>query len=153
MRRKARDPMTRVTVIDPDQDLLDLYRDLLQTFGYDVETHADALPGMDQLLASAPDLVIVDVELDPHREQLTGLQVVHSARSGTALRDVPIILCTTATERIAAALPEVMERGDIQRLEKPFDLDTFERVVQSALGLDHGVANGTGGSILAEQGP
>lgn len=126
--------MTRVTVIDPDQDVLDLYRELLTTLGYDVETYPDALPGLEQLIASRPDLIIVNVELDPQREQLTGLQVVHSARSGTPLKDVPIIICMTATERIAAALSDVMARGDVHRLEKPFDLSTFERVVRAALG-------------------
>ena len=143
--------MTRVTVIDPHQDVLDLYRDLLATFGYAVETHTDAMPGIEQLIASRPDLLIIDVELDPEREQLTGLQAVHSARSGTLLQDVPIIICTTATERITAALPDVMDRGDIHRLEKPFDLSTFERVVQTALGLNHGVADAPGsGTVLAD---
>lgn len=142
--------MTRVSVIDPDADVLDLYRELLGTFGYEVEAFNDALPGIEPLIASRPDLMIVDVDLDPEREQLTGLQVVHSARSGTPLRDVPIIICTTATERIAAELPDVMSRGDIHRLEKPFDLETFERVVQTALGQNHGAADAPGsGSILA----
>lgn len=142
--------MTRVTVIDPDDDVVDLYRELLTAIEYEVETYNDALPGIDQLVASRPDLVIVDVELDPEREQLTGLQVVHSARSGTPLQDVPIIICTTATERIAAALPDVMDRGDVHRLEKRFDLPTFERVVQTALGAHHGAADAPGsGTIIA----
>lgn len=142
--------MTRVTVIDPDEDVLDLYRDVLADLGYEVETFTDALPGIERLVASRPDLVILDVELDPHREQLTGLQVVHSARSGSMLKDVPFIVCTTATERIAAALPDVMERGDVHRLEKPFDLATLERVLQEALRLTHGTADAPGsGSILA----
>lgn len=142
--------MTRVTVIDPDEDVVDLYRDVLVVLGYEVETLTDALPGIERLVSSRPDLVILDVELDPQREQLTGLQVVHSARSGTMLKDVPFIVCTTATERIAAALPDVMERGDVHRLEKPFDLATLERVLQAALGLTHGSADAPGsGSILA----
>lgn len=143
--------MTRVTVIDPDRDLLDLYRELFAAFGYEVETYADALPGIEQLAASRPDLVVVDVELEAEREQLTGLQVLHSARSSTPLQDVPIVICTTATERIAAEMPEVMERGDVHRLEKPFDIATFERVVQAALGVRHGPADAPGsGSILAD---
>lgn len=142
--------MTRVTVIDPHQDVLDLYRDLLDPFGFEVETFTDAMPGIEHLVASRPNLMIVNVELDPQREQLTGLQVVHSARSGTPLKDVPIIICTTATERIAAVLPDVMNRGDVHRLEKPFDLATFERVVQAALGMNHGATDAPGaGTILA----
>lgn len=145
--------MTRVSVIDPDRDVLELFRELLTTLGFDVETYTDALPGIDELIKSRPELIIVDVELDPQREQLTGLEVVHAARAGTALRDVPIIVCTTATERIAAALPEVMERGNIHQLEKPFDLSTFERVVESALGRKHGRADAPGsGSVLAQDG-
>ena len=142
--------MTRVTVIDPDEEVLDLYRDVLAELGYEVATLRDALPGIEALVGTRPDLVIIDVELDAHREQLTGLQVVHSARSGTLLKDIPFIVCTTATERIAAALPDVMERGDVHRLEKPFDLATLERTVQAALGLNHGQADAPGsGTILA----
>lgn len=144
--------MTRVTVIAPDQDVLDLYRELLEAQGYEVELYGDALPGIDELKASRPDLVMVDVELDPHREQLTGLQVVHSARSSSELRDIPIVLSTTATERTLAAMPEVMDRGDIHSLEKPFDLLTFERVVARALGVSRGAALGPTGTILADSG-
>ena len=143
--------MTRATVIDPDNDVLDLYRELLSAFGYEVETYSDSLPGIEELVASRPDVVIVDVELDPHREQLTGLQVVHSARSSSALRDVPFILTTTATERIAAFLSDTMQRGGIHRLEKPFDLETFERVMRTALGLDQGATDAPDSAMLRAQ--
>lgn len=144
---------TRVTVIDYDRDLLDLYREILVEFGCEVETYAGALPGIEKLTDSRPDLVIVDLELEPVREELTGLQVIHSARSGSALRDVPIVVCSTATDRLSTIWPEVMQRGDIHRLEKPFDLDTFRRVIETALGRRHGEADAPGARrILALDG-
>ena len=130
--------MVRVTVLNDDQDVLDLFRDLFIELGYEVETYADALPGIAELIESRPDLIVVDLRMAPEREQLSGIQVIHSARSGTELRDVPIIVCSADLAGLGAAWPDLMQRGDVQQLQKPFDLETFERVVQTALGLTHG---------------
>ena len=145
---------TRVTVIDDDRDVLDLFRDLLAEFGFEVVTYADALPGIDQLIASEPDLIIVDLSLNPHREQLSGAQVIHSARSSPALQDVPVIVCSATPDLLEVAWPDFMERGDIQQLLKPFNLETFERVVETALGLGHGSMGPSPdrGDILADAG-
>ena len=140
-----------MTVIDDDRDVLDLFRDLLAEFGFEVVTYADALPGIDQLIASEPDLIIVDLSLDPHREQLSGAQVIHSARSSPALQDVPIIVCSATPDVLEVAWSDLMERGDIQQLLKPFNLETFERVVETALGLEHGTTGPApgAGEVLA----
>lgn len=97
-----------------------------------------ALPGIDELTASRPDVIVVDLALRAEREQLTGLQVVHSARCGTALRDVPIIVLVTQPAALDVTWPDLMDRGDIHRLEKPFDLFSFDRVVNTALGMREG---------------
>ena len=140
----------RVTVIDNDRDVLELFQDVLAEFGYEVETYGDAMPGIEDLIASKPDLIIVDLLLDPHREQLSGAQVIHSARSSAELRDVPVVVCSAATDDLRDAWPELMQRGDVQQLQKPFDLDTLQRVVETALGLNHGTVNrGAAGISLA----
>lgn len=128
----------RVAVIDDDRDVLELFEELLTELGYAVKAYADAWPGIEQLIGAKPDLIIVDLRLAHEREQLTGGQVIHAARSSAELRDVPIIVCSAATDLLHDAWPELMKRGDIQQLEKPFDLLTFERVVETALGLRHG---------------
>jgi two-component system, NtrC family, nitrogen regulation response regulator NtrX len=130
--------VTRITIIDDDRDVLDLFRDVFEERGYHVETFADAMPGIAQLIASRPDVLIIDLQLDPEREQLSGLQVVHSARSGTELRDTPIIVCTADVIGLRTAWPGFMERGDIHQLEKPFDLATLDRVIETALQMPHG---------------
>jgi DNA-binding response OmpR family regulator len=124
----------RATVIDHDADIVELVCELLEVQGIDCTRLSSAMPGIDELNASKPDLIIVDLGLRHVREGLTGLQVVHAARSGTPLRDVPIIVLTADPPRLAEAWPDVMERGDIHRLTKPFDLTEFERVVNTALG-------------------
>lgn len=144
----------RVTVINADPEVADLFADMLSDMGFDVETYADALPGVAELIASRPALVIVNMDLQPRREQLTGLQVVHSARSSAELRDIPIIVSTTDPAGFTAAWPDLMERGDVHQIALPFDLGTFVRVVQTALGRSRGEADAGGdGGIPVEQGP
>lgn len=144
---------TRVTVLNDDPDVLALLRDLFEGLGYHVTAGSIATPGIQGLIDSRPDLIVVDMELGEVREELTGLQTIHSARTSTALRDVPIIVSASDLPELAGAWPDLMERGDIHRLEKPFDLRTFERVVEAATGIRHGDADASGGAgrLLAEQ--
>lgn len=75
----------------------------------------------------------MELRLDPHREELSGLQTIHAARSTEQLRDVPIIVCSADLGALARAWPDFMERGDIHRLEMPFDVDTLGSVISAAL--------------------
>ena len=145
---------TRVSVIDDDADLIDLFQDMLAAEGgFEVLTYHDALPGIEDLIASRPDLIIVDLALAPEREQLSGGQVIHSARTSEALRDVPIVVVSTDTDAMRAAWPAFEARGDIHRLAKPFSLADFQRVLATALGRSqHGpVLARTGGRGSTER--
>lgn len=127
-------PDIRVTVIDDDQDVLDTFIELLEFYGYDAVAFNKPVSRIEEIIRTHPDLILVDLRLDPHREQLTGLQTIHAARTSMPLRQVPIIVCSADTTALAQAWPELMARGNIHQLEKPFDLVTFERVIAMALG-------------------
>ena len=145
--------VTRVTVIDDDRDVLDLFRDIFadQPNGWQVETFGDALPGIQQVIRSRPDLIIADLKLDPEREQLTGLQLIHAARSSVQLRNVPIVVCSADMPGLQTAWPELMLRGDIHQLEKPFDLPTLGRVLNTALGRAQPGFPEAGGTLYADR--
>jgi DNA-binding NtrC family response regulator len=136
---------SRVTVIDDDDDIGELFGEVFEAIGeFDVTVHVNAMPGIDELAASKPALIVVDLDLDPKREELSGAQVIHSIRSHAALRDVPVIVTAINTPRIEEVWPGFMERGDVHRLYKPFDLTSFQRVVETALGTVHGTTAGSG---------
>ena len=124
----------RVTVIDDDQDVLDTFIELLEFYGFDAVAFNEPVARIEEIIRTSPDLILIDLRLDPHREQLTGLQTIHAARTSVQLRQVPIIVSSADPSALAQAWPELMERGDIHQLEKPFDLLTFERVIATALG-------------------
>jgi CheY-like chemotaxis protein len=126
--------MTRVTVIDDDQDVLDLLGELLEAYGYDVDARTAPVARIEELVELRPDLLIIDLRLLLEHEELSGLQTIHAARTSSQLREVPIVVCTADVVGLKAAWPSLMERGDIHQLTKPFDLRTFERVLAMATG-------------------
>lgn len=126
--------MTRVTVIDDDEDVLDILQELLDEYGYEVDARRAPVARIEELVESRPDLMIIDLRLLTEREELSGLQTIHAARTNAALREVPIIVCSADIIGLKEAWPALMARGDIHQLAKPFDLRTFERVLAMATG-------------------
>ena len=124
----------RVTIVHDDDAMRELLDDVLTSLGFRVQQFAQATADLHTLIASDPQLILVELRLDPHREELSGLQTIHAARSTQQLRDVPIIVCSADPPALADAWPDFMDRGDIQRLELPFDLDTLAQVIGTALG-------------------
>ena len=124
----------RVTVIDDDQDVLDTLVELLEYYDYDATAINRPISRIEEVVDTRPDLILIDLRLDQQREELSGLQTVHAARTSEALREVPVIVCSGDLDALADAWPGLMERGDVHQLVKPFDLITFERVMAMALG-------------------
>ena len=126
--------MTRVTVIDDDQDVLDILHELLESYGYEVDARTAPVARIEELIELRPDLLVIDLRLVTDREELSGLQTIHAARTSPELREVPIVVCTADLIGLHEAWPALMERGDVHQLTKPFDLRTFERVLAMATG-------------------
>ena len=142
----------RVTVLDDVAEMRDLFADVLGASGYEVLTYDSATADLHQLLASRPDLVIVQLALDPQREELSGLQTIHAARSAPELIDVPIIVCSSDIPGLAEAWPDFMDRGGIHQLELPFGLDALEQVVGEAVGRSSVATDFDGTSIALDGG-
>lgn len=126
--------MARVTVIDDDQDVLDILQEILESYGYEVDSRSAPVARIEELVELRPDLMIIDLRLLTEREELSGLQTIHAARTSPDLGQVPIIVCTADVVGLREVWPELMKRGDIHQLTKPFDLRTFERVLAMATG-------------------
>ena len=142
----------RVSVLDDVAEMRELFADVLGASGYEVLTAASATADLHELRASRPDLIIIQLRLDPRREQLSGLQTIHAARSTPELADVPIIVCSADISALAEAWPDFMDRGGIHQLELPFGLRAFEQVVAQAVGRNSSASTFDGTSIADHRG-
>ncbi len=106
--------MSRVLVVEDDNDIGDLIAHYLQKAGHVVEIVTSGTAALARVKASAPEIVLLDLMLPG----MDGLLVCQSLRSDPATAAIPIIMLTARgeeTERITG-----LELGADDYVTKPF---------------------------------
>lgn len=120
----------RITVLNESEEFLELVEVLLEREApYDVTTIRLPETSADEVAATDPELVIVDVS--PARER--GRQLLRQMLRHPDIRKKPIILTSPAAVAQAPHLTPVHELPNVTRLPKPFTADALERLVRSLL--------------------
>lgn len=100
-----------ILVIDDEEDVRGLLRDLLERAGYQVNVAADGRQGLRQLYTAPPDLVVLDVVMPG----LDGWQTLERIRD---LSDVPVLMLTARTGELEKV--RGLKAGADDYLGKPF---------------------------------
>jgi DNA-binding response OmpR family regulator len=103
-----------VMVIEDEKEIRDLLRYNLERSGYRVAAFADGEEGLEQLFASRPDAVVLDLML-PGRN---GLEILREVRAEPATADLPVIVLTARGAEMDKLLG--FEHGADDYLTKPF---------------------------------
>ena len=103
-----------VMVIEDEKEIRDLLRYNLERAGFRVAAFADGEEGLEQLFASRPDAVVLDLML-PGRN---GLEVLREVRGEPATADVPVLVLTARGAEMDKLLG--FEHGADDYLTKPF---------------------------------
>jgi DNA-binding response OmpR family regulator len=114
-------------VVDDEPSVGAAVRDLLGPEGFQVDTPADPQAALPELLRSAPDLVILDVNMPG----MSGWEFCALLRRQTSTREIPVLFLTGRREvrdRITA-----MQVGGSDYLAKPFGAEELRRKVSSLL--------------------
>ena len=120
-------PAPRITVINDSAEFLDLMRDLLSDAGYHVSTFKGAVTPIEDIAASHPDLLVIDLRLGgPERD---GWSIAMLARSAASLETVPIIICSADLEQLRLRQDEMTVHADVHVLAKPFGLADAEELI------------------------
>jgi two-component system, NtrC family, response regulator HydG len=115
----------RILVVDDEEQIRKGLARMVTDLGHSVELAADAEEGLEKALASAPDLIITDLQL-PHR---TGLELVAELQE-RGIESTFVVL--TAHGTIDSAI-EATRRGVYDYLTKPVDLERLEMVILKGL--------------------
>ena len=114
----AEDAKKRILVVDDASLVRRYYRDALEKAGFEVDEALNGLEALEKLLASPPDLLIVDINM-PQMDGLSFLKVLR--RQGLPAAAVPAVVASTeAAERDKAA---ARGAGANYYLVKPFSQD------------------------------
>ena len=114
----------RVLVVDDDDDIRTLVRELLERAGYTVDEAENGRAALRQLFSSAPALVILDVTMP----DLDGYQTLERIRD---LSDVPVIMLTARTQELEKV--RGLSAGADDYVAKPFGRQELLARVQALL--------------------
>jgi DNA-binding response OmpR family regulator len=118
-----------VLVLNDSPGILNLFHEMLSDAGYRVSIGQKLFETVDELVAEAPDLLILDFLWSGDGR---GWDFVQQIRADSRTTDLPIILCITSG-------PVVERRRDqfavmrIQAVLKPFDVDDLLAAVAAQL--------------------
>jgi two-component system response regulator ChvI len=102
-----------IAVIDDDRNLLTSVTIALESEGFDVRAHGDAVEGLQDLLRRPPDLAILDIKMP----RMDGLELLRRLRRQS---DLPVIFLTSKDQE--ADELEGLRHGADDYVSKPFSL-------------------------------
>lgn len=130
--------MTReqIAIVEDDPDLATTLAIALEREGFQVACYATGREGLNGILGSPPDLVLLDLNLP----DLDGLSVCRELRDTPAVHDLPIIMLTARVEESDRVLG--LDLGADDYMTKPFSLRELKSRIRAVLrrrSLDTGV--------------
>jgi type II secretory ATPase GspE/PulE/Tfp pilus assembly ATPase PilB-like protein/CheY-like chemotaxis protein len=127
----ARTELTRkgalVLLVDDEDQLRRVMRDLLERQGYSVVEARDGAQALDEVDRHAPDIVILDLNLPG----VDGYSVLNQLRSRAATRQLPVVVLTAKGDEDNEV--RVLQLGADDFLTKPFRAKALAARLESAL--------------------
>ncbi|HOX55080.1 MAG TPA: response regulator [Candidatus Omnitrophota bacterium] len=105
-----------ILVVDDEPDILKILLFRLNKLGYDVITATNGIEAIDAVRDNMPDLILLDLMIPV----LDGVEVAKRLKSDQDTKDIPIIVVTASTHKVAEKAKECQAADYIT---KPFVLD------------------------------
>lgn len=118
-----------ILAINNSDDVLKLFRDLLEEEGYRVSTHAYVDKDLDALCELRPDLIILDYMWAAEDSGWALLQMIKMNPKTSA---IPMILCTGAVKQVRD-LEGHLANMSVRVVLKPFDIDQLLQAIRAGL--------------------
>ena len=121
----------RISVVNDNPDFLELMSAILdEDAGYEVALFDGEDTSIDELAASDPDLLIIDLVMGG----ASGWEIVALSRADERLAARPILVCSADIASLREKAEELARIGDVHVLEKPFSVDEITEVVAGLAG-------------------
>ncbi len=127
--------VSRILIVDDDEDLLQSQSLLLKSRGYEVETASDVEKAIEKVREIKPDLILADIMMEHYD---TGFVFCKKARDVEGMSNVPILMQTSASKKVGftfeSSTPKEREWMNVNEvLTKPVPFDQLIGKIESYL--------------------
>jgi DNA-binding response OmpR family regulator len=119
---------TKVLLVEDEEQLRRVMKDLLEREGYTVAEARDGVQALDQVDRFAPDVIILDLNLPG----IDGYSVLSQIRSRPATRTIPVVVLTAKGDEDNEV--RVFELGADDFITKPFRAKALSARLEAVLG-------------------
>jgi CheY-like chemotaxis protein len=119
---------TKVLLVEDEEQLRRVMKDLLEREGYLVSEARDGIQALDQVDRHAPDIIVLDLNLPG----LDGYSVLQQLRSRPATRTIPVMVLTAKGDEDNEV--RVFELGADDFITKPFRARALSARLEAVLG-------------------
>lgn len=122
--------VTRILVVDDDEDLLCLLKDALHAQGYVVDLATNGIAALERLKSAHFDLLLTDINMPG----MNGIELLEKINA-ESIPVRPVIMSSMFSNRLRC---DARERGALVCLDKPFSLGSLFSVIENSF-LCHGL--------------
>ncbi|GIV95641.1 MAG: hypothetical protein KatS3mg057_0298 [Herpetosiphonaceae bacterium] len=119
----------RIMVVNDQQEMLDLFREILTDEGYEFVGFSYAIHDMDEIERIKPDLIIVDCMFG---EEKPGWQMLQKLKLRRSTATIPVVLCTHSIRAVREIEGYLKAKG-ITVIFKPFEINDLLSAIRAAL--------------------
>ena len=120
---------TRILVVNDTQEILELFRMILEGEGYEVILSGFPIQQIHDVEVINPDLIILDFVFG---DQKVGWQMLQMLKMQHSTESIPIIVCTAALAMVREQEGYLVSQG-VHVIFKPFDIDHLITSVKQLL--------------------
>ena len=120
--------MSKILVVEDDQDIRDLLVDPLSDLGYDVVEAADGESGFQYALEEHPEIILLDVIMPI----MDGFEVLQELKSNPSTSAALVILVSAKGQE--QDFNTAMDAGAWNHIVKPWEQEDLEAKVMAAAG-------------------
>ncbi len=118
----------RILVVNDTQEILTLFRDILEGEGYEVHLYSFAFDDLSVVKAVRPDLVILDLLIGNDAQ---GWQLLQKLKLDRETASIPVIVCSAAINLLRELQGRLTEKN-VGIVPKPFDIDDLLKAIDEA---------------------
>jgi len=123
----------RILVVNDTQEILELFRMLLEEEGYEVILAGFPIQQISEIEQIKPDLIILDFVFG---DQKTGWQMLQMLKMKRSTAAIPVLVCTAALDLVREQEGYLVSQG-VHVVFKPFDIDRLLEAVRQVMQSQH----------------